>query len=169
MALIVEDGTGMIDADSYMSLVEAADYHTKYTIGTEWASATDANRERALRQASRYIDDVYGARFRGTKVRRDQSLEWPRFSAVDRDGWVISSSTVPPAAKYATAELARRALTTELRSDVLSGSIIETSIKAGPITDMIKYDDGGQDQQLTYTVVDDLLSKLLEPLSLKRM
>ena len=80
MALVVEDGTGVTGADSYVSIAEADTYAAANGL-TSWASATAAAKEIALRQATRYVDTRY--RFRGSRLGLRQPLEWPRGDVVD--------------------------------------------------------------------------------------
>jgi hypothetical protein len=77
MTLIVEDGTGIDDAESYASLAQAADYHSKFN-NTEWADSDDTTREAGLRRATQFLDTNYRARFVGFKADPTQTLEWPR-------------------------------------------------------------------------------------------
>lgn len=53
MALTVEDGTGLVDADSFVTLEEADAYHTAAG-STNW-TGTDESKEQALRRASRFL------------------------------------------------------------------------------------------------------------------
>jgi hypothetical protein len=86
MALIVEDGTGFVDSESYISVADAAAYHVARN-NDAWASGADVAWEGALRRATEWIDANYRARFSGYRTKsRAQALEWPRTSAyyVDR-------------------------------------------------------------------------------------
>ena len=79
MALIVEDGTGLEDADSYISLAEANAYATNYGL-TNWnAEADDTVKEVALRLATQFIDLN---QFVSEKLNDDQSLEFPRYDSL---------------------------------------------------------------------------------------
>ena len=67
MALIVEDGTGVSGAESYISVVDADDYHTNHG-NTSWGSADTTAKEIALRKASEYLDGKYGKRWLGIRM-----------------------------------------------------------------------------------------------------
>jgi hypothetical protein len=80
MALVVEDGTGKADAESYVSVANAVIYATKH--GSVFPGTDVPGSEAALRNATAYIDNTYRTRFTGYRThRRDQALEWPRVGA----------------------------------------------------------------------------------------
>lgn len=79
MALIVETGLGVANADSYVSVGQAQAFADQ--LGFSWPSAPNLA-EQALRRATRFIDAAYRGRFVGVRVKgRMQSLEWPRTGA----------------------------------------------------------------------------------------
>jgi hypothetical protein len=81
MPLIVEDNTGLANAESYISVADA-DVYLANMGRTSWAAATTAAKEIALRKATQYIDTAYS--FRGARVRGDlQALEFPRDSGYE--------------------------------------------------------------------------------------
>jgi hypothetical protein len=76
MALIIEDGTGVLNADSYVSASRAQAFAS--SLGLAWPENVTAA-EQALRRATRFIDASYRGRFLGVRVKgRAQALEWPR-------------------------------------------------------------------------------------------
>jgi hypothetical protein len=107
MTLIVEDGTGKKDADSYVDLAFFSDYADKWRDDADTNSYSDAAIERALRRATRYVDSH---RFLGWQVHEDQGLAWPRAWVGWIDGKIIDTKTIPEAIKHATAEGAVREL-----------------------------------------------------------
>src|SRR5687767_15226190 len=109
MAIIVEDGTGLSTAESYITVAYADTYHTDRG-QTTW-TGTDAAKEAALRRALAYLDGRYGPRFNGLrKLGRDQALMWPRVGASDSEGWLIDDTVIPAELKRAQAEAALREL-----------------------------------------------------------
>lgn len=131
MAFIPEDGTGLENANSYMSLA-AADAHHADRGHTEWAAVSSALREAALVRATDYIDKRFGHRFRGYKRTRDQALQWPRFAAVGNDRFLLPP--IPSQLRKATAEYALRALTnTPLAPDNDAVGLRANREKVGPI------------------------------------
>jgi hypothetical protein len=117
MALTVEDGTGLADADSYLSEANADSYHSARG-NTTWAAATSPNKEIALRLATEYIDQRFT--FKGVKKTTTQSLQWPRISAC---GGSLDPALdpkidlVPVAVEKAVAEYALRQLSDPLMTD----------------------------------------------------
>lgn len=109
MAIVVEDGTGLAAAVSYLSVADADTHHTARG-NSQWTDATSGDRETALVRATDYIDKRFGRKFRGGKISRAQALEWPRSSAADNDGFPLGYDDVPTQVEKATAEYALRAL-----------------------------------------------------------
>lgn len=133
MALVVEDGTGKSNAESYVSVAEADARHLAFG-NTGWTGA-DAAKEAALRRATAYMMASYRTRWLGTRVRHDQALDWPRYIDGQVDGWWIDSNVVPAEIRNACADLALRALAEDLAPDLERGVVRE---KVGPLE--VEYD-----------------------------
>lgn len=116
MGLIVEDGTGLADAESYTSVAFADDYHSKRG-NTAWAALDTAAKEAALRKASDYLGLHYGTRWKGEKSYERQALDWPRYGA-RVDQFDVGYDDVPGPVQQATASLALRSTTTDLVPDI---------------------------------------------------
>lgn len=91
MALIIENGTGVANADSYGTragfITHAADYYGG-TVADEDASDV------SMRSAFAYLN---GLKWKGTRaLGRSQSGAWPRKSMTDCDGNKIGESDIPP-------------------------------------------------------------------------
>lgn len=82
MALVVEDGTGVVNADSYASLA-TVDAFQAARGGTAWAAASAPNREIAIRRATDYLDLYH---ISGEQLSSTQSLSWP-FESPLTDSW----------------------------------------------------------------------------------
>lgn len=108
MPLVVEDGTGKANADSYVERSLVSDYWTARADGAFAAAASDDLRDAAIRRATQFIDAQWGDRFKGTRLVEGQALEWPRYGVTTREGWAVSG--VPTQIVQATAELAKLAL-----------------------------------------------------------
>src|SRR5262249_40434434 len=116
MTIVVEDGTGLSTANSYVSEDEADAYFDDRANDT-WANST-ADKEAALIRATQSLDVIYWTRFSGTKLNgRDQALQWPRTGATDVLGNVIDSDEIPVEIKQATFELAVREAVTPGSTD----------------------------------------------------
>lgn len=105
-AFVVEDGTGLSDATSYVSVAEADDIITmNIHASASWAELEVGDKERLLSWASRYLDER--TRWFGDKVVETSALRWPRSGIVDRDGIALLANAVPRQLQIATAEMAR--------------------------------------------------------------
>src|SRR6185436_4655409 len=105
--ILVEDGTGLSDANSYVSEDDADTYFDDRG-NTTWGTSTD-DKEAALIHATAAIDALYRYRFTGYKTNmRDQALEWPRTASYDAQGNLVEG--VPVEIVQATCEAAYREL-----------------------------------------------------------
>jgi hypothetical protein len=98
MTNVVEDGTGLSNANTYITVAFADDYFTERNI-IAW-SGTNAEKEAFILRATDYIELVFGYRFIGSKFLATQALEHPRIAD---DG---TSLGVPLNLKKACAEYA---------------------------------------------------------------
>lgn len=104
MTLTVEDGTGLVNADSYLSVDDATAYHTAMG-NSSWANRPDLY-ELALRNATTVTDMRFGTNYRGLIATSTQSLLFPRTMFVDNNGKIINAYTIPQSLKNSVAELA---------------------------------------------------------------
>jgi hypothetical protein len=160
MALTVEDGTGLTDADSFVSVAECDAYHLARG-NTTW-TGSDSLKEAALRRASLFLSNAYP--WQGWQFRpRLQALAWPRGGVVDQDGFDVRSDEVPVEIRHATCEVALRELvspgamnpdvtTAETVKSVTAGSVSVQFANAGP---------GAGANRPTLLVVRDLIAGLL--------
>lgn len=154
MALIVEDGSGRTDSESYISVANATARHAAFG-NTAWAAlATDALREAALRNATAYMQQAYRSRWTGLKLTAAQALDWPRYGVVV-DGYDVASDIVPTEIANACADLALKASAGELNADLERAVIRE---KVGPLE--IEY-SAHSPQQIRYRAIDQMLSPYL--------
>lgn len=153
--VVVETGAGLADADSYLSVAEAIQYHTARG-NVAWLRLTTLEaRDIALRRATDYLRQTYGTRWRGERVSSRQRLDWPR-TGVCADGFDVPSDSVPEAVRHACAELALRVLQGQLSPD-LKPQPIRKSL--GPIS--VEYTPAGREAP-RYSAVDGLLQPLLK-------
>ena len=159
MALVVEDGTGKVNAETYVDETEADTYHAKYGI-TSWASLTSQVKEVLLLKAMRYLLK-YETRWAGVKRTQQQALAWPRSGVVDASGYPIPDNSIPQAVRNAQCELALIASTEDLVPNVdAPGAVASETVKLGPIMETKKY-LGGKREAKRYTIVEEMLSPLL--------
>jgi hypothetical protein len=78
MALIVEDGTVVADANSFVSVAEADTFFENQQ-STLWIeTATDEAKEAALVKAALYMQQKFRMLWMGSIIDATQSLSWPR-------------------------------------------------------------------------------------------
>jgi hypothetical protein len=150
MALIVEDGSGKSDAQSYISVADADTYHTNHSDSADWSGADTADKEKALRLATQWLDATYHGRWKGTRASADQALDWPRDS-VELDGYVLSVSDLPQQLLDATCEMALK-----------EGTIKSKTVRVGPIIDSKTY-EGGSRGIKKYRLAEALVRPLIQP------
>ena len=103
MALVVEDGTGLANANAYISESFADTYHSDRG-NAAWGSLSSTVKEQLIIKATEYLDATYD--WIGQIKSDDQALGWPRKGDVkDKDGRDLKDQ-VPTAVKRACAELA---------------------------------------------------------------
>lgn len=152
MALVVEDGTGLPNAEAYSSVADADTYHAGHGAPAAWTASTTAEKEDGLRiGCGEYMQPVYGTLWKGHKndVDTNQALDWPRMNAIVNGHLLPATGTgaIPADVKNANIILAnkhREAVTaspaTTLIPDLTdSGSERGTKIKVGPITKEVSY------------------------------
>lgn len=156
MALIVETGSIVAGAESYISTADATAYHSARG-NAAWAALATLQQEIALRRATDYMGGAYGARWSGMRVSPLQALDWPRYDAYMPDGCTAyPSTTVPELVRRACAELALRfAVSGDLAPDIKPQAV---SVKVGPIE---KVYSQTASQKVRYRAVDDLLAPVL--------
>ncbi len=156
MTLIVEDGTGRSDSESFCSVEFATNYHSLRG-NTAWESlASDTVREQLLRKASEYIEQVYSQRWAGIRKIGTQALSWPRDNVEIRDAWPLqyyANDSVPTIVQNACAELALKANAGELAPDV-------TRVKKRVKTDVLEVEYADSTTPYTrYRAIDNMLER----------
>lgn len=152
MTLIIETGLIVPNANSYVSDAEYVEYAAARgrTIGADAPA-----REIELNKAMDYLES-FRDRFKGTKVSRDQPLQWPRVS-VFIDGYQTDSNEIPDELKSAQMEMAYQAKTLELAP---SGKFQNVqSQKLGTLA--VSYFNGGSYRGVQLKSVMQFLNELL--------
>jgi hypothetical protein len=162
--MIVEDGTGLANADAYVTVDYCADYCTER--GLTFGTSPTLVGEQAIVRATAALDAIYRGRFSGYKTHgRDQSLEWPRTASYDREFYTLPNDEIPTEVKYATCEMAVRELADpgSMMPDLERGGQVRR-LKAGSVE--IEYGSNSM-AQTTFQLVDGIMSGLLgsQPLS----
>lgn len=163
MAFIVEDGTGVANANAYIDIAFADNYFAERGI-TAW-TGDDTAKEQAIIKATDYIELRFIGSFKGTKETIAQGLSWPRTGAVDPNG--DSLEEVPLRLKKATAEYAVRTISAALlpdpTTDASGRTVTRIKEKVGPIeTETAFSEDGGSTTIIKpYPAADKLLTGLI--------
>lgn len=163
MALIVEDGTGLANAESYVSVAEATTYHADRGNAAWAAIATDTIREQLLRKATNFMSQNYRMRWASFRVTVAQALDWPRAWVALRDapyGYgsfsaYVPNNVVPVEVRRACAELALLANSGDLNPPLERATASE---KVGEIA--VTYDVHGPEYK-RYRAIDQILSPYL--------
>lgn len=154
MTLIVETGSMVAGAQSYMTVAEADAYHADRG-NTAWANIpTSIAKEAALRLATDFMVDTYRQYWKGYRNDPNQALDWPRYGVIlenDLDlsryvnvynraiqPYFVPSTIVPREVKEAQAEFALVASTGQLNPNVSRG---KKHVKIGSIE--VEYDGYG--------------------------
>lgn len=163
MAIVVEDGTGKSDAESYINVADATTYHAARGNAAWAALASDTVREQMLRKATDYMEQAYRLRWAGTRLTSTQALSWPRYDVPQKDApggygpWpaYYPQDEVPVAVANACAELALRAAADDLAPDV---GRLKSRTKVGPIE--VEY-VAGSPAYTRFRAVDNMLAPFL--------
>lgn len=151
MALTVEDGTGLVGADAYISVVNADTYFLASANAT-WAVATIPAKEVAIVKATRYMEKRFGTKWKGLIASSEQALGWPRRYVYDERGTELVDQ-VPVQIARACAEYAVQALINPLIPETVYpiadgapvpfGRINRKVEKVGPIYEETYYSISG--------------------------
>ena len=168
MALVIEDGTGILGADSWLTIAEiettlALLGYTNWT-GNDPATSnpwTDAKKEVAARLATIYLDKRYCAKWTGRKTygRDRQNLQWPRARVWDSSGYLLDSNVVPTEVLESQAILADFALVEQLQPNIdpATGTVLKSDMsKVGPLQVKQEF-SGSSGSRKIYQIVDDML------------
>lgn len=156
MALTVETGAIVANADSYVSMADADTYFTNHGSPAEWTDATDAVKESALRYATQWIDATFS--WRGEVVSNDQVLDWPRAGVYDDEDRYVDSDSVPRLLRDATCEAALEHIRDALNVGKDRGGMVKRQRVEGAVE--IEFMDYAPGERVRRYVVE-LLSPLL--------
>lgn len=150
--LIVEDGTGKEDSNTYVDIAYADSYFAVRN-NSVWPTYSTGQRKAALIGGASYIEL---SNFIGTKNTAEQAMQWPRTGA-KVDGFVIASDTIPKQLKDAQCEASLRVAAGEIMADIDAGNVTEETVDV--IT--VKYSDYSNAGINRYPAIESLLRKLV--------
>lgn len=164
MALIVEDGSIVAGAESYISVTDADTYHSNRGNAT-WTALTTTVKEQLLRKSTDYMVARYRTQWRGYRKTATQALDFPRsfcylepfvYGAVGAYPYLLADNVVPNEVKNACAELALKANDGALMTDVG-----QTVIREKVDVIEVEYSEFSP-AQTRYSQIDAMLATLLQ-------
>ena len=155
--MIVEDGTGLSNADSYVS-VEFADNYFSARGVSEWGALTNEQKEQALIRATDFIDSIY--QWHGKKATDIQSLRFPRVNLTDYEGTLVIG--IPNCLKQAVCDASMLSVNgTELfQTKNENGDVVSETITTLSFT----YSKSDKSEKTTQTTLYDSINTKLRGL-----
>ena len=147
MALTLITTAAGSTSNAYCTLAEAESYMEARLHKANWTAATDVSKNAAIAWAPRILDEDLD--WDGSIYSSSQALRWPRIGVYTRDGYAVTSSTIPQFLKNATAEFAFKLIEEDRTSDfsmaglkkiVIEGAVqltADTSTKKPSIPDSV--------------------------------
>lgn len=155
MALTVEDGTGVIGADSYVSVADADTYFSLHGSPSNWTGLTTPLKEAQLRYASSFLDGRYY--WIGNRYSQNQGLDWPRNFAYDTDGFLHTG--LPSVIADAVCEIAVLTVSQPLSEALDRGGMVKRERVEGVVE--VEYFDIAQAER-SWPYIDLILRKFID-------
>lgn len=146
VTLVLEDGTGLSTANSYVSLAEAEDIIcVNATQHAVWTGLSTSVQETLLVWASDYLDAHVD--WKGSKAVKTSGLRWPRDCVYDVDDILIEDDVVPLRVKQATVQLAIFLNTSEAAANFGDSGLLPEGIKRvkADVVEVEFFDGGAAD------------------------
>lgn len=158
---IVEDGSGISDANALITEAEADQIMENYGNSTDWSGATKALKENAIREATRFMNMEY--EWKGYRVYTTQALQWPRDEMYDGEGNYVENNIIPEKVKEACAYLALKVIEgSNLLEDLENVSKVKrTKDVIGPLTEEIEFAGDGEAPGVNWQIADKLVKPYL--------
>ena len=150
MALVVEDGSIVTGANTYVSLAE-------FKAWADDRSITYGTDEAVTAQILRAMDYIEAQYFIGYKDTQDQPLQWPR-SGVVIDGFGLTASEIPTMLKSAVYEATKVEIDGDSKLAAVDRTVTQETV--GDIS--ISYKDNASMQKST-PALRVALQKLVRP------
>jgi len=154
MALIIEDGTAKVDAQSYATVLELQAYAA---LRGRTVPAAEAACEALLVKA---CDSLESQDFIGDRLTATQALAWPRMNA-EVEGWPIATTEIPRQLVQAQCALAIEAQTVNLLPvrDINDSGPASSKSVAGAVS--IAYTNDGRTRNVPAVASAKALLRLL--------
>ena len=154
MALVIEDGTGKLDSNSYITVAEYNAFLDARYVSR--SAISEAQAEAYILRATDYFETL---KFQGWKHEELQAMQWPR-SNIIIDGFSVNSDEIPIEVKLALYELAYAYEQGYGITDPVSRETISESVGSLSVT----YKSSSADRTLT-PAATKALTKLTIPTS----
>jgi hypothetical protein len=108
LVVVVEDGSGLANANSYISAADADAFFDGHVYNSTWLDKATSEKEQALVHATRMLDQQ--VQWNGSRAIAGQALQWPRVNVIDPDDVdrdYLASDELPQFLLDATCELAQ--------------------------------------------------------------
>ena len=170
VTMVVEDGTGKSDANSYNTLAKIVTILEEYSFAMGLSAANtpvlgDISDASAI-SAARYIDSRFYASLMGLRLTDDQALEFPRVD-VPKDAakqYYYDSDVLPPpllAAHAMATYWAENDTDNFLVNQDAPGTIKRKKEKVGPLEEDTEW-SGGSSVQKVYSLINTEMRKLTD-------
>lgn len=125
MPLIVEDGSGKVDAQTFVEASYVDAYAAARGNPLAWDTKAAEDKDVALVKAADYLRNEMRYQYRGTRKTADQCMPFPRTGVVEAGGLALTDGIIPWRIKDAQAALAIRfAADQDLQPDLDRGGKI---------------------------------------------
>ena len=154
--LIVEDGSEVEGANTYVSLDDCDTYHEN--LGNSQWTGEDEEKKQAILRAMAWLETLSWS---GTKLDIDNALEWPREDVITPNGYDFPEDAVPWQVQDAVCEAALVEIETAngLRPSLSRGGAVKSHRVEGAVS--IEYFPGAS-SGVKYSAVSNLLRPYLK-------
>lgn len=164
--VVVEDGTVVADANSYVDRAYVRTFATARGLGELTGLDDDDTIDAAIVAAGDYLRNEQRYPFRGNRTSYAQTMPYPREGAAERGGPSIPSTVVPWRCKQAQALLALKVMQgTALQPSLGNGGLAVQTKTIGPLTTTYMQPKDGAaspSAETKFPDVDGLLFPLLK-------
>jgi len=165
---IVEDGTGLSNANALITVAEADQIMENYSSSADWsgvegiAEEIQATKENAIREATRFMNVEY--QWKGYRTYIMQALQWPRVYCYDDEDNDIDSDIIPDKIKEACSYLALKVAEGRTLLEDLENAqkVKRTKDVIGPLAEEIEYAGAGEDPGVNWQIADKLVAPYIE-------
>lgn len=157
VCLNVEDGTGLDDSNSYLSIEDAR--KTLFQLGYDFGDSTETEIAQYLIRSAMYLNS-FEAQYKGYKKSCQQGLSWPRNSVLV-NCCHIPSDEIPKSLKRAQALGAFYESSGQCLQSVSNGKEIASEEIVGAVK-VSYFETGSTEGSTIFQPINNLLSELMD-------